>query len=221
MIKMSEIFSSSYYKVVEEKIRDMINNQDNWLSEQLIKSTRAAGDSIEDIISDNFEKLLGEKYCRSYSSDFARRSMADLAFEDHKGFYHVVDVKTHRMETKFNMPNLTSVERLSRFYEDNKNYFVLLMISYDVNDLTIVACDVKFVPIEWLNWSCLTIGALGWGQIQIANSNNIVLNRNPNRATWMIELCDILLSFYPKEIFKINARIEHFEKIKAFWLAKT
>ncbi len=53
--------------------------------------------------------------------------MADLAFEDLDGYYYVVDVKTHRLSTKFNMPNLTSVERLARFYEDDKNYFVVLM----------------------------------------------------------------------------------------------
>lgn len=116
---MSEVFSSGYYREVEEKIRGLINNQDDWLSNQVVRSTRAAGDGIEDIISNNFESLLGEKYCKSYSSDFARRAMADLAFEDHKEFYHVIDIKTHRLDTKFNMPNLTSVERLSRFYEDD------------------------------------------------------------------------------------------------------
>ncbi len=220
MIKMSEIFSSGYYKTVEEKIRDLINEQDNWLSEQVVKSTRAAGDSIEDIISGNFEVLLGKKYCKSYSSDFARRAMADLAFEDYKDFYHVIDVKTHRLETKFNMPNITSVERLSRFYESDKNYFVLLLVSYDVSDLKVFVRDVKFVPIEYLDWECLTIGALGWGQIQIANSNKVMLKDKPDRAKWMIELCDTLLSFYPKEIAKIDIRIEHFQKIRAFWSAK-
>ncbi len=36
----------------------------------------------------------------------------------------------------------------------------------------------------------------------------------------MIELCDTLLEFYPKEIAKIGGRIERFEKIKAEWEAK-
>ena len=220
MIKTSEIFSSGYYQFVEDKIRYLINNQYNWLSEQTIRSTRAVGDSIEYIISENFEKILGENYCKSYSSNFARRAMADLAFEDHEGFYYIIDVKTHRLETKFSMPNLTSVERLSRFYEDDTNYFILLMVSYDVGDLKIVVHDVKFVPIEYLDWECLTIGALGWGQIQIANSNNIFLKEKPNRAKWMIELCDTLLSFYPKEVLKIDARIEHFQKVRAYWSAK-
>ena len=94
------------------------------------------------------------------------------------------------------------------------------MVSYGIEGLKITVNDVKFVPIEYLDWNCLTIGALGWGQIQIANSNNIVLNQSPNRAEWMIELCDTLLSFYPKEIAKIDSRIEHFQKIRGFWVAR-
>jgi len=97
--------------------------------------------------------------------------MADLAFNDREGNYYVIDVKTHRLDTKFNMPNLTSVQRLARFYEDDKNYFVILAVAYSVVELQIKVERVHFVPIEFLSWDCLTIGALGWGQIQIANSN--------------------------------------------------
>ncbi|MFN0199105.1 MAG: hypothetical protein ACKVT0_20340, partial [Planctomycetaceae bacterium] len=140
-----------------------------------------------------------------------------LAFEDPARLYYVVDVKTHRLSTKFNMPNLTSVERLSRFYEDDKNHFVLLMIDYDIEGIRALVENVIFVPIEFLGWDCLTIGALGWGQIQIANSNFITVNPGYSRKKWMIELCDTLLEFYPKEITKIDKRIAHFQKIRAQW----
>jgi hypothetical protein len=66
-----------------------------------------------------------------------------------------VDVKTHREDTKFNMPNLTSVERLARFYEDDSNYFVLLLIRYGIEHTTIQVKHVDFVPIEFLDWDCL------------------------------------------------------------------
>jgi hypothetical protein len=143
--------------------------------------------------------------------------MADLAFEDNEGFYYVVDVKTHRLSTKFNMPNLTSVERLSRFYEDDDNYFVVLMIAYDIRGLQAVIESVRFLPIEFLGWDCLTIGALGWGQIQIANSNIISVNPQYPRKKWMLEFCDTMLEFYPREIGKIGKRVEHFRKIRADW----
>jgi hypothetical protein len=146
--------------------------------------------------------------------------MADLAFTDTDGLYYRVDVKTHRKEVGFHMPNLTSVERLARFYGDDKNYFVVLFISYSIEGTKVRAEEVHFVPIEFLSWKCLTIGAIGWGQIQIANSNNIIVHVQYPRKAWMLELCDTLFRFYPKEIRKINERIDHFKRIKAFWEAK-
>lgn len=163
---------------------------------------------------------MGGDIVKEYTSDFARRAMGDLAFESHNGFYHMVDVKTHRSSTVFNMPNLTSVQRLSKLYENDKNYFCLLIVSYDVDGVKVLVDNVTFVPIEFLSWSCLTLGALGWGQIQIANSNRIdVLDKNPRKA-WMLELCERILQFYPREILKINERINYFEKVREHWAAK-
>ena len=62
--------------------------------------------------------------------------MADLAFTDKDGIYSVVDVKTHREDTQFNMPILTSVERLSRFYESDTNVFALIMVKYLVRRIS-------------------------------------------------------------------------------------
>ena len=202
------------------QVKDLLNSHEDFLSPNTARSPRAVGDAIQEILSENFDKILGE-LSTNYSSTFARRAMADLAFTDVDGSYYVVDVKTHRTDTSFNMPNLTSVERLCRFYEDDANYFTLLLVSYQVAGTRAAVSDVLFVPIEFLNWSCLTIGALGWGQIQIANSNRIVLKHGTSRRQWMIELCDVMLEFYPNEIAKIGERIKRFEQIKDYWLAKS
>ncbi len=146
--------------------------------------------------------------------------MADLAFTDPQDFYYLVDVKTHRLETKFNMPNLTSVERLARFYEDDKNYYVVLMITYEISGIHIEVKKVHFTPIEFLSWDCLTLGALGWGQIQIASASNIVINQGYSRKKWMLELCDELFEFYPHEIEKVKGRIEYFKKVRTRWEGK-
>ncbi len=215
----SIIFSSDRYIEIQESIKNFLNDQSDFLSTNSASSTRAAGDAIQELLADNFKSVLGDS-CSKYSSDFARRAMADLAFEDNDGFYCVVDVKTHRLSTKFNMPNLTSVERLSRFYEGEKNYFVVLMVSYEIDGTTVSVKNVHFVPIEFIGWDCLTIGALGWGQIQIANSNNITINRNSSRKEWMIQFCDVMLEFYPKEIGKIGSRIDRFKKIRDYWTQK-
>ena len=216
----SQIFYSDVRLQIEAKTLEFLNSQEEFLSPSTASSTRAVGDAIQYLLESSFNLILGD-LSGSYSANFARRAMADLAFEDKQGFYYVVDVKTHRTDTKFNMPNLTSVERLARFYEDDKNYFALLLVSYYVEATRVVVRDVKFIPIEFLGWDCLTIGALGWGQIQIANSNRITINVEYSRRTWMIEMCDTLLDFYPKEIAKINHRIDHFEEVREQWLSRS
>jgi len=216
----SEIFYTNAYKNIEGKIKTFLNRYPDFLGKDTISSTRATGDAIQHILEENFEGILGHS-CKDYSASFARRAMADLAFRDRKDLYYVVDVKTHRLETKFNMPNLTSVERLARFYEDDTNYYVVLMVAYNVvSNVRTHVERVRFVPIEFLSWGCLTIGALGWGQIQIANANNIEVNHRYSRKKWMLELCDVLFEFYPREIEKIKGRTEYFKEVKRRWKGK-
>jgi len=215
-MQKSKIFYTKTYKNLEEAIVDFLNKQTNYLTPRTINSPRAVGDAIENILVENFETILGG-LAKDYSSIFARRAMADLAFTDKNDFYYIVDVKTHRLDTKFNMPNLTSVERLARFYEDDKNYFIVLKVNYRVQNPNVFIEKVTFVPIEFLSWDCLTIGVLGWGQIQIANANTVNIIPHNKRKNWMIEMCDNLLEFYPREIGKINERIDYFKKIKKQW----
>lgn len=96
----------------------------------------------------------------------------------------------------------------------------MLLISYGVEGVKAKVSDVTFVPIEFLGWDCLTIGALGWGQIQIANSNVVTVNPGYSRKRWILEFCDVMLEFYPKEIAKIGERVSRFEQVREFWSKK-
>lgn len=216
----SLIFAPTTQKRIENGILTLLNEQKDFLSVMTAGSPRATGDAIQTIIEENFANVLGE-LSGEYSAQFARRAMADLAFKDRQQNYYVVDVKTHREETAFNMPNLTSVDRLARFYEDDTNFFVVLMVKYSVTETKATVSKVHFVPIEHLRWDCLTLGALGAGQIQIANSRNIIIDPEKTRRSWMLDLCEAVLQFYPREIAKINRRISKFEKIREFWQAKS
>ena len=212
----STFYYKGHYLDVAGSIKNYINSSPEFLSQQTAGSTRAVGDALESLLAEKFDTFLGD-WCAEYSNDFARRAMVDLAFTDNEGFYTVVDVKTHREDTKFNMPNLTSVERLARFYESDSNIFFLILIRYAIQGTKVTATEVTFTPIEFLSWECLTVGALGWGQIQIANSNNIKMVDGYSRKKWMLELCDTLFEFYPKEIQKIQERVGRFEDVKAHW----
>jgi hypothetical protein len=215
----SRVFYTDTYKQIEAQVKALLNSQADFLSPNTINSPRAAGDAIQDILGRNFDTILGA-LSANYSADFARRAMADLAFTDVDGLYYVVDIKTHRAGTTFNMPNLISVERLARFYEADNNYLCILLVKYEVQAARLLVTDVTFMPIEFLSWECLTVGALGWGQIQIANSNNIIAIPDNSRKNWMLNLCDVMLAFYPREIAKIHERIGRFEQIRQYWATK-
>ena len=100
------------------EIKEYVNSLDSFLSPQTARSPRAVGDALESMVAERFETFLGD-WCSGVFERFARRAMADMAFTDVEGIYSVIDVKTHREDTRFNMPNLTSVERLARFYESD------------------------------------------------------------------------------------------------------
>jgi hypothetical protein len=216
-VHQSKIFFANEYQQIERDVKALLNDEPDFLTQRTSGSTRAVSDAAQEILGDKLH-LVVQQHIREYSADFARRSMADIAFTDHDGFHYLIDVKTHRSDTAFNMPNLTSAKCLSRLYESPKDYFVLLLVEYTLNETALLVSKVHFIPIEFLSWDCLTIGALGWGQIQIANANRLTIQEQYPRKQWMLELCDRLFEFYPRKISKITERITHFEKIRDFWI---
>ena len=79
------------------------------------------------------------------------------------------------------MPNLISVRRLARFYENDTNTYLLLIVEYELTPAGLHYTGCHFYPIEHIRWECLTLGALGWGQIQIANANHILFDTTQTR----------------------------------------
>lgn len=216
----SEIFNQQNLQTIETNLKKLLNDCKDFDNARIISSPRAVGDTVQEVLGEKMASCFPCGLIKEFNGSFARRAMADVAFTDASENYFVVDIKTHNKNTDFNMPNLTSVERLSRFYEDDKNFFVIVLAEYQSTGNQIVFDSVRLFPIEHLKWDCLTIGALGWGQIQIANARIVNIDRNQKRKNWMISLCDVLDVFYPKEIDKIKNRIDHFSKIRAFWESK-
>jgi hypothetical protein len=212
----SNLFVPEVRQSIESSIVELLNNN-QLMNYNTINSPRAVGDAVQGFLENNISQCLPKALVTNINTSFARRAMADLAFEDASKNYYVVDIKTHNLDTKFNMPNLTSVERLARFYGDTKNYFVLVLISYTTHDEQLNFSNCLFTPIEYLDWSCLTLGALGWGQIQIANSNIVNIEQKNTRKKWMLQLCDAIDLFYPNEISKITQRIDYFKNVRNYW----
>lgn len=217
-------FNPSDLPKLGKKLLNLIQEEDTKtvFGDQL-DSPRAVGDAVESYTKQcGLKKLLWQEFQITLDGNFGRRAMADMAFEDSKGNKYYVDVKTHNLATDFNMPNLTSVKRINDFYESDKNHFCILIVSYyypkenqyfDKNKI-----DCEFNLIESFDWNCLNLGALGWGQIQIANANSISFYENISRKDWMKKLCEKVCAFYDKEIGKINDRKQFFINSKANWV---
>lgn len=186
-----------------------------------LNSPRAVGDAVQEFLAgDNGLATILRDLGIQVDNDFTRRSMEDLAFKSRQGNYYAIDVKTHNLNTAFNMPNLISVKRLAQFYKrSDNNYFCILIVSYAVESGRIIYKECHFKPIEAFNWDCLTFGALGWGQIQIANANilNFHDGKDVIRRDWMIKMCDMLQLFYDEEIGKITERKIWFQEAKTYW----
>jgi len=194
----------------------------NIVSKRSLNSPRAIGDAVQSFLSEHcgLQRCIPKNELLSFESDFERRSMEDMAFYDREKNYYAVDCKTHNESTVFNMPNLISVRRLANFYRNDTNTFCILLVAYDIENDFISYKECYFKPIESFSWDCLTIGALGWGQIQIANANVLKFVPEPSRKEWMLQLCNNLEVFYDEEISKIGERKIWFNDIKEYWLKR-
>lgn len=207
--------------IADEILSDLKEHSAEILLNCSLSSPRSVGDAVQEYLANYGLKRVLKSYGIDINTEFGRRSMEDMAFKDADDNYYAVDVKTHNLDTDFNMPNLISVKRLATFYaNDDKNYFCILIVSYhtDSNELTFTGCDFK--PIESFDWGCLTLGALGWGQIQIANANKIIFTPVASRKTWMLKLCDKLAAFYDAEISKIGVRKTWLQQQRKAWEIK-
>lgn len=178
-------------------------------NEGKMNEPRVVADNVQAICKQEFIHCFKEGIIASdFSDDLSRRSMGDIGVTDCDGATYYIDVKTHNNGTDFNMPNLTSIDRLSKFYSvfSPDNYFLILMVEYAVNTTGVNFHSVKLFPIENLSWSCLRIGALGKGQIQITDSNRIIINPDLTRKDWMSEFYQKVDDYYDKEIKKAQAR---------------
>ncbi|MBQ8969356.1 MAG: hypothetical protein IJ064_06470 [Bacteroidaceae bacterium] len=204
----------------EQRVLKLLNEKGQHIVQgRSLYSPRAVGDAVQLFLSEQngLVQCIPTGTLKTFESDFERRSMEDMAFFDNEDRYYAVDCKTHNLRTLFNMPNLISVRRLANFYKNDSNYFCILIVEYEIDGKHIAYRACHFKPIEAFSWDCLTIGALGWGQIQIANANILNFDTNVNRKEWMLQLCNQLDMFYDEEIEKIGERKLWFNDIKVYW----
>jgi len=214
---MSKLYDASVIKTIEENTKTILNDN-NEIKEKLSKNdVRSIGKLFEEIIKNNLLEIFPTDLVKETRFKNSRKSMADFTVVDCDNFIHIIDVKSHRLDTKFNMPNLTSVEKLKELYKTNNNYFSILLVKYTIDKNIFVVSDVIFTPVENIEFDCLTIGALGKGQIQLRNSNRVCLNFQVTRQQFLKSLYTKLMGYYDKQINKSQkSKIECKNFLKTF-----
>ena len=103
-------------KLAGEVIGNLQENATNIFSKYSITSTRNVGDTIQNYLGDKcFPELLKKYSVTDVVNHTGGKDFPDITFT-HGGIEYVIDVKTQRENTKFNMPNITSLERIKKFY---------------------------------------------------------------------------------------------------------
>ena len=166
---------------------------------------RGIADIIEVMVSDIILNLKDQSIKESYEAK-SKRSIEDVGlittdYDDIK-----IDIKTHDSESDLSMPNLISISRIKKFYENDKNLLLYVFVKYHTNNNSIYISEVTVKSIEQIDWSCLTIGNLGKGQLQITNMNDISFNDFLSRKDWMERLSYDVIIYYRSLINKIETK---------------
>ena len=166
---------------------------------------RGIADIIEVIVSDIILNLKDQSIKESYEAK-SKSSIEDVGlittdYDDIK-----IDIKTHDSESDLSMPNLISISRIKKFYENDKNLLLYVFVKYHTDNNSIHISEVIVKSIEQIDWGCLTIGNLGKGQLQITNMNDISFNDFLSRKDWMERLSYDVIIYYRSLINKIETK---------------
>lgn len=162
---------------------------------------------IADIIEQDVSKIILNLKSRIIKESYeakSKRSIEDVGLITNDYDDVKIDIKTHDTESELSMPNLISIARLKKFYENDRNLLVYVFVKYINHGNNVQVLQVKVKPIEQINWECLTIGNLGKGQLQITDMNKISFQNFMTRKDWMERLSYDAIIYYQKLIDKIR-----------------
>lgn len=196
----------NFGKLASEVLGNLQKNATNIFSKYSITSTRSAGDTIQNYLGDKcFPELLKKYGVTDVVNHTGGKDFSDITFT-HDGIEYAIDVITQRENTYINMPNITSLERIKKFYTSKQNVFLVMIVRYSVVNDMVEYKECFIQPIENISWKSLIISGLGNGQIQIKNAKDIEFSKS-SREMWMSALHNEQYNFYKKQISKWQGKI--------------
>mgnify|MGYP003122231468 FL=1 len=191
-------------ETIIKQIQEALNQEirlDYTVNKNLMQ--RGIADIIEQDVSEIILNLKSRIIKESYEAK-SKRSIEDVGLITNDYDDVKIDIKTHDIESELSMPNLISIARLKKFYENDRNLLVYVFVKYINHGNNVQVTQVRVKPIEQINWECLTIGNLGKGQLQITDMNKISFQNFMTRKDWMERLSYDAIIYYQKLIDKIQ-----------------
>jgi hypothetical protein len=106
-----------------------------------------------------------------------RKSIGDFLLNDN--IQKPVNVKSNNVDKNNYSPNIISAKRLINWLKQNGNELYFIFVNYKkTDDGVIVIDDSGLIPVQHINWECLTIEAQGWGVIQMVGELKIDKNQD-------------------------------------------
>ena len=172
---------------------------------------RSVGDMIEFKIKNILMGLATNGLVADCVEPRSKKSIEDVTLIGHDGVKYYIDPKSHNVNSKFSMPNLTSVEKLRKLLSSDDKELVYVFVSYEVigQNVNVTSIEVKYV---WeLSFDMLRIGSLGKGQLQISDMNKELKFTEEGKEGWLNKLKETVRGYH-------NQRIKQIEKDKLQWV---
>lgn len=134
----------------------------------------------------------------------SKKSMENFVLIDTDGISNYFNIVTHDINSKFSMPNLTSINRIKDvFNRDNEN-LLFMFVSYEKNGSNITVIDIDIKYIWQIDFNNLRIGSLGKGQLQISNMNKDITLFTLGKTIWFNYFKQLVIKYHQNRIMQIN-----------------
>jgi hypothetical protein len=143
-----------------------------------------------------------------------KRSIEDMIVETQNETFYV-DVKTADQGGTFSMPNLISVDRLHKLYQDPSKTIMLIFVDYEwIDDATIAILDIRQSRIEEIDMESLHVQNLGKGQLQLRNGTVIRADPTVTRGIWMNDFINMVIAFKKQLLEKTQKDLEMWSSLQ-------
>ena len=170
---------------------------------------RTIGDLVEkkviEIILQNQNPIINEVKLST-----GKKSMEDVSVVS-DGVTYMLDPKSHNVDSEFSMPNLSSISRIKKLFDNDKKEMMYVFVDYKIDGQVVKIEDIKVLYLWELDMSMLGIGALGKGQLQIKNLNKELVISDEGKQIWYGKLKTQVKEYLAKQIKKIEKQKKEWE----------